>query len=333
LQKEGNWIPDTVNLSQAPLKTKIAYAYGKDEEGNFKIAVDVNNNYDLSDDKPFFPIDRNSFSNSSNKDSLAQAHSINVSFEVFAHNKIVSMSVPLFIYSSGGGSMFMNNFSQYRTIRYKGEEIAVFSSDFTDLSYNDIGVALISDLKVGEKVKKENIYRKNEYIEIKDEVYKILGVNINKNTLVLEKNDLPKSKLFTTQVGYKPYPFQGEDFTTKAAISLEDYKGKYVFLDFWAEWCAPCIAEFPYLKELYSKTDRTKFEIIGIAGQSTPDGIQRLIEQHELTWSQILSDDIIKMYGVTNFPTTILLDTEGFVVAKNLKGEKLEEKILSLIKE
>ena len=87
------------------------------------------------------------------------------------------------------------------------------------------------------------------------------------------------------------------------------------------------------LKELYSKTDRGKFEIIGIAGQSTPNGIKRLIEQHEITWSQILSDDIVKMYGITSFPTTILLDTEGFIVAKDLRGDKLEEQILSLINE
>jgi thiol-disulfide isomerase/thioredoxin len=266
-------------------------------------------------------------------DSIAQAHAINVSFEVFVHNKVVPVSVPLFIYSFGGGNGFMNNFAQYGTTKYKGAKIAVSSSGFTDLSYNDISVSLINDLKVGEKVKREDIYRKNDYIEIKNEIYKILGVNTNKNTLVLEKIGLPKSQLFTTQVGFKTYPFQGEEFTTKAAISLEDFKGKYVFLDFWAEWCAPCIAEFPHLKELYSKTDRAEFEIIGIAGQSTPNGIQRLIEQHELTWSQILSDDIVKMYGITSFPTTILLDTDGLIIAKDLRGKQLEEKVLSLIKE
>ena len=177
-QKGTNWIPDRVILSQAPIKTKIAYAYGKDLEGNFKIAVDANNNLDLSDDKLFTPIHMNSI-DWSKDDSIAQARAINVSFEVFVQNKIVSVSTPLFIYSWGNGDSFMNNFSQYATTRYKGEKIAVSSSSFTDLSYNDIRVALINDLKDGEKVKREDIYRKNEYIEIKDEVYKILGVNTN----------------------------------------------------------------------------------------------------------------------------------------------------------
>ena len=330
IQKSANWIPDTANLSRAPIKTKIAYAYGKDSEGTLKIAVDMNNNLDLSDDNLFTPLDMNSI-DWSKEDSIAQAHAINVSFEVFVHNKIVSVSVPLFIYR--GGSAFMSNFAQYATTQYKGEKIAVSSSSFSNLSYNEISVSLINDLKVDEKVKREDIYRKNEYIEIKNEIYKILGVNTNKNKLVLEKNDLPKTQFYTTQIGFKPYPFQGEEFTTNAAISLESFKGKYVFLDFWAEWCGPCIAEFPHLKELHSKIDRTKFEIIGIAGQSTPNGIKRLIEQHEITWTQILSDDIVKTYEITSFPTTILLDTEGFIVAKDLRGEELEEKILSLIKE
>ena len=163
-----------------------------------------------------------------------------------------------------------------------------------------------------------------------------LEVNTIKNTLVLEKTDLPKSQLFSTQIGYYPYPFQGEEFTTKTMISLDRLKGKYVLLDFWAEWCGPCIAEFPHLKELYSKTDRAKFEIIGIAGRSSFDGIKRLIDQHETTWPQIFSDDtnkIIEKYEIRAYPTVFLIDTEGIIIAKNLRGNELEEKILNLIKD
>ena len=145
--------------------------------------------------------------------------------------------------------------------------------------------------------------------------------------LVLERDN----KAFSTQIGYKPYPFQGTELTNSTAILSESLKGKYVLLDFWAESCIPCIAEFPKLKELYAKTDRAKFEIIGIAGSSTHNGIKRLIEKHEVPWPQILSDDIVKKYGVKSYPTTFLIDTEGFIVAKDLRGKELEEKILNLI--
>ena len=330
LQKSGNWTPDTLNLSKTPVKTKIAFAFGKDLEGILNIAIDANNNLDLSDDKLFIPLEMSSF-NREKEDSLAQTHAVNVHFETFVHNKIVPVNVPLFIIGNARANMFMCNFSQYSTTQFKGVQIAV-SSGFTNLSYNDIGLAILAnDLKIGEKVNREDVYRKNEYIEIEDEIFKILGVNTNKNTLVLEKTDLPKIQLFSTQIGYKSHPFQGEEFTKKTVVSLDSLKGKYVLLDFWAEWCGPCIAEFPHLKELYSKTDRKKFEIIGIAGHSTPNGIKKLIEEHEISWSQILSDDIVKMYGITGFPSTILVDAEGTIIAKDLRGKELDEKILSLI--
>jgi len=320
---------DTLNLSKTPLKTKIYFAFGKNSEGIIKVAVDANNNSDLSDDALFTPIEMSSASISDV--SLAQAHAVNVTFETFINNKIVPVSVPLYILYNSHGNMCVYNFPQYATTQFKGTQISVSSRNFSNLSYAEIELAL--DLKNGEKVKREDILRKNEFLEIEDEIYKIIGVNTNNNTLVLEKVDLPKNQLFSTQIGYKTHPFQEEEFTKKTVISLEDFKGKYVLLDFWAEWCAPCIAKLPHLKELYSKTDRTKFEIIGIAAHSTPNGIKRLIEQHEIGWSQILSNDIVGMYGITSFPTTILLDTEGIIVAKNMSGKELEEKILSLIRD
>jgi len=191
---------------------------------------------------------------------------------------------------------------------------------------------LRDDLKNGEKVTEEDIYRKNEYIEIKDEIFKIIGVNTNKSTLVLEKTDLPKTQLLSTQIGYKSYPFQGEEFTEKTPVSSDNLKGKYVLLDFWATWCGPCIQEFPHLKELYSKTDRAKFEIVGIVGDSQPNTLTDAVERYELTWPQIFSDKITETYGVNSYPTTFLIDTEGVIVAKNLRGKELEE-ILSLIEE
>jgi thiol-disulfide isomerase/thioredoxin len=336
LQILQNWTPDTLNLSKIPIKTKVAFVYGKDSEGVTRMVIDANNNLDLSDDELFTPLDMASIDNNANRDSIAQAQAVNVSLETFVHNKIVPVSVPLLIMYVSPLNRFMSSFSQYATTQYKGEKIAV-SSGFTNISYENIDVAFLrDDLKNGDKVTEEDIYRKNEYIEIKDEIFKIIGVNTNKNTLVLEKTDLPKTQLLSKQIGYKSYPFQGEEFTQKTPISSESLKGKYVLLDFWATWCVPCIQEFPYLKELYFKTDREKFEIVGIVGGSTQDALTDAIDRYELTWPQIFSDDtndIAKTYGINGYPTIFLLDTEGVIIAKNLRGKELEEKILSLINE
>ena len=334
LQKSWNWTPDTLNLSKTPIKTKIAFAYGKNSEGVLQIVVDANNNLDLSDDILFSPLDMAFVDENENKDEIAQAQAVNASFEIFVHNKIVPVCVPLFVMYHSQINMFMCNFSQYATTQYKDEQIAVSSSNFTNLSYEKIEVTFIQNsLKHGEKVTEEDIYRKNEYLEIKGEILKIIGINTNQNTLVLEKTNLPKTQLLSTQIGFKSYPFQEEEFTKRAPISSESLKGKYVLLDFWATWCGPCIQEFPHLKELYSKTDRDKFEIVGIVGASQPNTLTDAIDKHEITWPQILSDEIGKMYGIQGFPTTFILDAEGIIVAKNLRGKELEEKILSLIKD
>ena len=335
IQKSWSWVPDTSSLSKTPIRTIIAFAYGKDSDGVTRMVVDANNNLDLSDDKVFTPIDMTLYIKCINKDSLTQIHAIPVSFETFTHNKIVAVTVPLFVVYHSQGNMFMRNFSQYATTQYKGENIVICSHGFTNLSYENADITLVNaDIGKDDKAKEEDVILKKEYIEIKGEVYKNLGVNTNKNVLILEKADLPKNQLISTQVGYKSHPFSGEEYTTKVPISLEGLKGKYVLLDFWATWCGPCIQEFPNLKELYAKVDTSKFEIIGIIGNSPINTLNESINKHQLTWPQILSDDsnrIKEKYGIDGYPTTLLLDTEGVIITKNLRGKMLVDKVLNLI--
>jgi hypothetical protein len=202
LQESWDWTPDTVNLSKTPVKTKVAFAYGKDPDGILKVVVDANNNLDLTDDRLFTPLEMSAVGSDVNRDSLAREHAFNVAFEAFVHNKTVPVHVPLFIIYSEPFGMFMCNFAQYATTRFKGEQIAISSGSFTNLTYKNIEVVLMrNDPETGKTVKEANPYKKNEYIEIKREIYRISGVNTNRNTLVLEKTGLPKEQLFSTQTG------------------------------------------------------------------------------------------------------------------------------------
>lgn len=331
IQEAMNWQPDTLKLSKTPLKSAVAFTFGKDPSGKVRFIVDANNNLDFSDDESFIPYNVTSGGYLA-KDSLVLSKTINVFYERFADNKIVSVSTPLFIVE---WDMFMCNFPQHSIANFNGEKIAVCSNNFTNLSYQRSSIAILNDsLKEGDKISPENLVEKNEFIEIKGNIYKNIGVNQKNNTLILEKTNSPKSELYSTQIGYKSFPFEGADCVTETKITSDKLRGKYVLLDFWAVWCGPCLQEIPNLKKLYEKTDREKFEIIGIVGKSPLNALKGIIEKDSITWPQLLSTDSNKIqekYGVTGYPTTFLLNPDGLIIAKGIRGKELEEKILKLV--
>jgi len=334
VQLSWNWTPDTLNLSEKAIKTKIAFAVGKDSTGTEKMIVDVNNNLDLSDDKPFIPLEIN-LEKKNNQDSLAQKNAFEVTFEHYENHKIVTAHAPLFVVHAKQYNLYMSNFPQYKTNTTDGIEIAVCSNNFTNLSYNNSDILLMNDsLKQGKKASSKNLIGLNEYFEMNGKVYRNLGVNLTNNTLFLEKINNTKNQLNSTQIGYKSFPFSGNEFKLKTAISTEGLKGKYVLLDFWAVWCGPCVQEIPNLKKLYEKTDRSKFEIVGIVAESPVEALDKMVSELSISWPQILSDQTNKIketYGVNGFPSSFLINPEGVIVAKNLRGKELEEKVLSLL--
>ena len=334
-QQGWDWVPDTSTLSETPIKTKIALTLGKDINGETKVVVDANNNRDFSDDLVFTPLDSDSLDSCSNRDSLAMANAVVITYERLSEGKTVQEKAPLFVTYHNKYNFYLYNFPQYATAYLRGEEIVIFSDGGTMLSYNRPNLVLMNDsLKNGKKINLEESILINEYLVVRDEAYKNKGVNRNKNVLILEKSNLPQEQLYSTQIGFKTQPFEEQDFQTGATLSLDNYKGKYLLIDFWAVWCAPCIQEFPHLKAMYEKLDKSQFEIIGIVGDSPADRLRETIEKHDITWSQILSDETNKItqnYGINSYPTTLLIDPEGIIVAKNLRGEELEEKINELI--
>lgn len=122
-------------------------------------------------------------------------------------------------------------------------------------------------------------------------------------------------------------------------VSLSDYVGKekYVLIDFWASWCGPCRAESPNFVALYKEYKNKGFEIVGISLDNEKDKWVKGIADDGITWPQMSdlkgwNSEAAMKYKVKGIPFTVLLDKEGKVIATNLRGEQLKDKIKSLIK-
>lgn len=119
-------------------------------------------------------------------------------------------------------------------------------------------------------------------------------------------------------------------------ISLNNFKGKYILLDFWASWCAPCRKEHPNLIKIYENNKNNNFDIISVSLDSSKENWLDAIDKDNLTWTQ-LSDlkgqqnEIAVKYGVQSVPANFLINPNGIIIAKNIKPEELDEKLKTLL--
>ncbi len=158
-------------------------------------------------------------------------------------------------------------------------------------------------------------------------------------TEMLDQLDLEKES-HAIQASLKPgvaFPDFAEKDIKGAPISISQYKGKVVLVDFWATWCGPCVAELPNVLAAYAKYHPKGFEIIGISLDQSADKLKSFITDKNMTWQQYFDglgweSKLGKKYGVNSIPATYLLDGDGKIVAKNLRGPALERELERLLR-
>ncbi|NLR91346.1 redoxin domain-containing protein [Flammeovirga agarivorans] len=116
-------------------------------------------------------------------------------------------------------------------------------------------------------------------------------------------------------------------------IALSDFKGNYVMIDFWASWCRPCRMENPNVLRAYNKYKSKGFEVYGVSIDQDQNAWKQAIQIDHISWTQVhdTNNEAAKAYGVESIPFTLLLDKEGKIIAKNLRGNALEEKLEELL--
>lgn len=143
-------------------------------------------------------------------------------------------------------------------------------------------------------------------------------------------------ELKSLNIGQEAPNFETQTLQEKS-ISLSDYKGKIILVEFWATWCGPCIGEIPHLKSTYSEYSDSDFEIIGISLDQNQEKLKNLVEEHNLQWPQIqqqkeFNSKLAELYSVIAIPRNYLIGRNGEIIAKDLRGEELKAKVSELLK-
>ncbi|WP_442845110.1 thioredoxin-like domain-containing protein [Leeuwenhoekiella sp. H156] len=148
-----------------------------------------------------------------------------------------------------------------------------------------------------------------------------LGKSIAEKIRIAKKSQIGKEALDFSQ----ETP-EGESF------NLSSLRGKYVLVDFWASWCKPCRAENPFVVKAYNKYKDENFEIVGVSLDASKESWVAAIEKDGLPWVHVSDlkywkNEVALQYGISSVPANVLIDPDGIIIDKNLRGEALTEKL------
>jgi peroxiredoxin len=142
-----------------------------------------------------------------------------------------------------------------------------------------------------------------------------------------------------TAIGNKAPDFTQTD-TSGHEVSLHDFKGKYVLIDFWASWCKPCRRENPFVVQAFNTYKDKGFTIISISldAPGAKEKWLKAIQTDSLSGWTHLSDlnfwdnAVSRLYGIRSIPMNFLIDRKGVIIGKNLRGDELEKKLEEVVR-
>lgn len=257
------------------------------------------------------------------------------------------------LYNKKTGELTSKRMQLGRDLRIKSQQDSEFNSDSLNSELNELNSKIMDYPYEFINEHKNNVFSvillnkllesKNSDIDRLENAFNTLS-DVQKNSILgtifksqMQIKKAEKAAVNATEIGEIAPSFSAPtpDGNT---LALNDVKGKLTLIDFWASWCKPCRRENPNVVKVYEKYHNKGLEIISVSldgsrNQKDPKAAWiKAIEDDKLTWNHVsnlnyFNDPVAKAYHIRSIPATFLLDKDGKIIAKNLRGDALEQTV------
>ncbi|MEO5947706.1 MAG: TlpA disulfide reductase family protein [Chitinophagaceae bacterium] len=213
--------------------------------------------------------------------------------------------------------------AEFKQIAFLYDSIYIFQNEYVANHPNSLASGMLLML-IADKMPVQKL----------EEYYLNLGENVKKLS-ILSKMPVKIEGKKRSVIGSPAPDFIMKDVNGKN-ITLSDYRGRYVLLDFWASWCVPCRQDNPNVKAAYEKFKDKNFTIIGVSVDENGESWKKAIEKDQLPWIHISDlqkpNPVAILYGVQPIPDNFLISPEGKIIERGLHGNEVEKVLAGYLK-
>ncbi|SDC64864.1 TlpA family protein disulfide reductase [Niabella drilacis] len=286
--------------------------------GRTEVVIDQNHNDDFSDDTTFTPAGPGSLKDTR----MMERATIPITFERYNGKNTITEKARVLVSMNAAGTI-MFNFSQFGSAVWNGYHFYISPRYFMSLSYVNSDLVFGANRSATDKTPLDQILQQGQFLVIKSQPYQFLGVDILTQHIRLKK--IPENDpIYSDQIGYQAPSFRGNKVVNNHLMNIADMRGKYLFIDFWATWCKPCLAQLPAIQACYQLADTSKIQFIGVGVDSPEKDLEATINRFQLSYPNIVPDSgIEKKYNIQALPANVLIGKNNIIIAKDISIDSL----------